>query len=117
MATDDEQSPPIRVTDKRRAGREPEAPPADVKGMPPAPPIDFSTFVLSLAQTALIQLGVAPHPDTGEKQGDPAFARETIDILGMLREKTRGNLTEEEQRFFDALLYDLRMQFLEATRR
>jgi hypothetical protein len=117
MATDDEQKPGFKVTDRRRTATEaaPSDPmPAhDPKG---PPPIDFSTFVLSLAQTAMIQLGVVPHPETGERSGDPAFARETIDILGMLREKTLGNLSDEEQKFFDALLYDLRMQYVAAVR-
>jgi hypothetical protein len=61
-------------------------------------------------------MGAAPHPDTGKHEADPVSARETIDLLGMLREKTRGNLTDEETKFFDALLYDLRVRFVELTR-
>lgn len=80
------------------------------------PTIDFSTFVLSLASTALIHLGVAPDPDSGETlKPEPELARETIDLLGMLREKTRGNLTEEEDHFFERLLHDLRMQFIASS--
>lgn len=83
-----------------------------------APPIDFSTFVLSLASTALIHLGVAPDPESGKPLTPaPDLARETIDLLELLREKTRGNLTDEEERFFERLLYDLRMQFVAATRK
>lgn len=81
------------------------------------PPVDFSTFILSFASTALIQLGAAPHPDSGRIEAAPELARETIDLLGMLREKTRGNLTDEETKLFDALLYDLRMKYVEATGR
>lgn len=82
------------------------------------PSIDFSTFILSLASTALIHLGVAPDPDSGEPlKAEPELARETIDLLGMLREKTRGNLSEEEDRLFERLLYDLRMQFIAATKK
>lgn len=81
------------------------------------PPIDFTTFVLSLGQTALVQLGLAAGPDGQKQAPEPAAARETIDILGMLREKTRGNLTAEETRFLDALLHDLRMQYVQAAKK
>lgn len=82
------------------------------------PTIDFSTFVLSLASTALIHLGVSPEPDSGKPlEPAPELARETIDLLGMLREKTRGNLTEEEDRLLERLLYDLRMQFVATTKK
>lgn len=90
----------------------------DAKTPRPAPTIDFSTFVLSLASTALIHLGLAPDPETGKPvKAEPELARETIDLLAMLREKTRGNLTEDEDQFFERLLYDLRMQFVQATKK
>ncbi len=79
-----------------------------------APPLDFTTFVLSLGSTALIQMGAAPNPETSETKKELALARQTIDLLGMLRERTQGNLTEEEAKFFDALLYDLRVRFVDA---
>jgi hypothetical protein len=109
----------FRVVDRR--GRDPEpvaAEPVEPPKTPvaPRPPVDFATFVLSFGSTALIQMGAAPHPDTGKHEADPVSARETIDLLGMLREKTRGNLTDEETKFFDALLYDLRVRFVELTR-
>lgn len=131
---ENEKEPEIKVNDRRRvrseesaaaspsgdaapkdapAGSAPETGP---KGAVPRPPIDFTTFLLSLASTAVIQMGAAPDPTTGEVSKNIVLARETIDLLGMLREKTRGNLTDEEQQFFDALLYDLRMRFLEASR-
>ncbi len=109
----------IKVTDRRGRDRDPEpAPAAEAAKAPaaPRPPVDFATFVLSFASTALIQMGAAPNPETGKHESDPVLARETIDLLGMLREKTRGNLTDEEQKFFDALLYDLRVRFVEITR-
>ena len=78
--------------------------------------IDFSTFVLSLATTAMVQLGLVPDPSTGTPlPKDPLLARQTIDTLEMLRDKTRGNLDEEEQKLIDSLLYDLRMRFVEAS--
>ncbi len=74
------------------------------------PVIDFSTFVLSLSHSALVQLGDAPHPDTQKIEPDLEAARHTIDLLTMLEEKTKGNLTGEEERLFAQLLYDLRMR-------
>ena len=81
------------------------------------PKVDFSTFALSLGTTALYQLGVMSSPESGEK-GDaaPLVAQQTIDTLEMLREKTRGNLDEEERKLIDSLLYELRMRFVELGR-
>ncbi len=80
--------------------------------------IDFYTFVLSLASSAFVHLGDAPHPETGEA-GKPDFplAQQTIDILAMLREKTKGNLTPEEEKFLENLLTDLRIRFVEKSTR
>lgn len=79
----------------------------------PAEPIDFYTFVLSLGSSAFVHLGDAPHPETGELQRpDLALAKQTIDILVMLREKTKGNLTPEEERFLENLLADLQLRFV-----
>ena len=81
-----------------------------------APPVDFSTFLLSLASTAFIHLGKAPQPESGRFQTNLVLARQGIEMLTMLREKTRGNLTDEEQKLLEALLYDLRMHFVEAQK-
>jgi hypothetical protein len=111
----------FRVTDRRRAGRDAEAPAKQAETVPPdearaGPPLDFTTFLLSLASNALIQMGAAPDPETNATSKNLLFARQTVDLLGMLREKTRGNLTDEETHFFDALLYDLRLRFVEAQK-
>ncbi len=75
--------------------------------------IDFYTFVLSLGSSAFVHLGDAPHPETGEVvKPDLRLAKQTIDILSMLEEKTRGNLTEEEARFLENLLTDLRLRYV-----
>jgi hypothetical protein len=74
--------------------------------------MDFTTFVFSLGSSAFIHLGDAPHPESGETRTDLLLARQTIDILGILQEKTRGNLTAEEEKFLEALLADLRLRFL-----
>ncbi len=82
---------------------------------PKAPPIDFYTFCLSLGSSAFVHLGDAPHPESGQPTVDLALAKQTIDILVMLQEKTKGNLTEEEARFLDNLLLDLRLRYVNRT--
>ena len=80
------------------------------------PGIDFSTFLLSLSTSALYHMGVVLHPESGEAADpNPMLARQTIDTLEMLHEKTRGNLDDEEKKLFEGLLYELRMRFVELT--
>lgn len=76
------------------------------------PRIDFTTFILSLNASALVHMGVVEDPGTGRRQPNRALAKQTIDILGMLEEKTRGNLKEEEERIFLHLLQDLRLRYV-----
>jgi hypothetical protein len=77
------------------------------------PTIDFYTFVLSLGSSAFMYLGDAPHPETGEAmKANLPLAKQTIDLLDMLREKTRGNLTPEEEKFMENLLMDLRLRYV-----
>jgi len=79
-------------------------------------PIDFYTFVFSLGSSAIVHLGDAPHPETGAPAPpDLLLAKQTIDILVMLRDKTKGNLTAEEAKFLEALLMDLQMRFVERS--
>ena len=81
------------------------------------PEIDFGMFVMSLASSVLVHLGEIDHPDSRERAPNLQLAKQTIDILGMLREKTRGNLTQEEAQLLDNLLYDLRMKYVDAKKR
>ena len=98
----------------RGAQGAPEGPAKRPGGMPK---VDFSTFVLSLGTAGLYQLGVVADPATGERAApDPLVAQQTIDTLEMLRDKTRGNLDEEERKLIDSLLYELRMRFVERGR-
>lgn len=83
----------------------------------PGQPIDFSTFLVGLASSALIHLGQTPHPETGAQAADLVMAQQTLDLLAMLREKTRGNLSADEERLFDGLLTDLRIRFVDAQKR
>ena len=85
----------------------------------PIPSIDFSTLVVSLSQAALVHLGDAPDPHADpDARGAPdlAMARQTIDMLGMLQEKTKGNLSGSEERLLDQVLYDLRLRFVERSK-
>jgi hypothetical protein len=79
-------------------------------------PIEFNTFVLGLASAALINLGDAPHPETGQPQLDLELARQSLDLLTLIREKTRGNLTADEEKFFENVLADLRLRYVAAAR-
>lgn len=76
------------------------------------PKIDFSTFVISLNSSALVQLGVLADPTTGEISKNMAVAKQTIDVLGMLEEKTRGNLDTDEANMLKSILYDLRILYV-----
>jgi hypothetical protein len=79
-------------------------------------PIDFYTFILSLGSSAFVHLGDAPHPETGQPaEPDLLLAHQTIDILVMLRDKTNGNLTQEEERFLETLLTDLRLRYVQKS--
>ncbi|MBE9504248.1 MAG: DUF1844 domain-containing protein [Proteobacteria bacterium] len=78
--------------------------------------IDFSTFVFSLSTAAQFQLGDARDPETGKQEANLPMAKQTIDILGILEEKTKGNLTEAEANLLDNLLYTLRMRYIEKSK-
>lgn len=80
------------------------------------PPINFAGFVIGLANSALFQLGLIPVSEEGKPEKDLAGARQTIDIIAMLEEKTRGNLTDEEKRIITETLFQLRMAFVEASK-
>jgi hypothetical protein len=81
------------------------------------PSIDFATFVLSLSHSALVHLGEAPNPETGGVEQSLPLARQTIDLISMLEEKTRGNLTGDEERLVGQILFDLRMRFVELQKK
>jgi hypothetical protein len=76
------------------------------------PEINFATFIFSLNSSVLAHLGIIDDPASGKKVKNLALAKQTIDILGMLEEKTRGNLTEDEESMLKNILYDLRMIYV-----
>ncbi len=84
------------------------------KGAAPLPEVNFSSFILSLSSSTLLHLGEIADPQSGEKKKDMALAKQSIDIISLLKDKTKGNLTQEEEKLLDHLLYDLRMRFVKA---
>ena len=76
------------------------------------PEITFPTFIFSLNTSVLVHLGVIEDPATGEKVKNLPIAKQTIDILGLLEEKTRGNLNEDEEKMLKNILYDLRILYV-----
>ena len=81
----------------------------------PLPEINFTSLILSLSTSALIQLGEIEDPFTQKQSKNLPIAKQTIDLIGMLREKTKGNLTSEEEKFVEQVLFDLRMRYVKAT--
>jgi hypothetical protein len=136
-----EQEQELKITDKRRFTSEgeskewkrdeqkeskPDEPPAsaaaeEAKREEPKReeshrPIDFTGFVVSLANTALFQLGLIKIPGGEEPKKDLQGARQTIDLVALLEEKTKGNLTEQEARILKETLFQLRMAFVESSK-
>ncbi len=79
------------------------------------PEVNFSTFIFSLSSSALLHFGEIPDPSSGTNKKNLTMAKHTIDILGMLEEKTKGNLTRDEEQLFKNILYDLRMRYVKET--
>ncbi len=80
------------------------------------PRVDFATFVLSLSHNALMYLGEAPNPETGAPEKNLPLARQAIDLIAMLEEKTKGNLSGDEERLLGQILFDLRMRYVELSK-
>lgn len=127
-----------RVSDEEEKGREPEADEARLKREErkgeaekkeetkeereegqrqdvPLPEVTFSNFVFSLTTQALIQLGEVQDPASRETMKSLPLAKQTIDLIAMLKEKTSGNLTKEEEALIDSALYDLRIRYVKAS--
>jgi hypothetical protein len=100
----------VEAEDKAKEEPRPEPAGAKREGLPP---IDFPTFILSLATSAQVHLGAIANPQTGKSEMNLPLAKETIDLLEILKEKTKGNLSNDEERLFEHLLYDLRMMYVE----
>jgi hypothetical protein len=100
-------------TDFESAARQTESP---REGAGPLPEVSFSTFIFSLSSSALVHLGEIPEPGTQKVHQDLQLAKQIIDTLGMMEEKTRGNLDGNEERLLKSMLYDLRMRFVQKSK-
>jgi len=78
--------------------------------------IDFSTFIMSLTSSAFYHLGDMPDPSTGKKEVNLPAVQQTIDMLIMLREKTKGNLKEDEEKLIEQLIYELQVKYVAKTK-
>ena len=127
MTEDQEEKKGFRVVDKRTAAEETkkekvkketktqEKEARKEEEQPrPVPEVNFSAFVYSLSTSALVHLGEIPEPITEKMDKNLPLAKQTIDILGILQEKTKGNLTQEEENLLNSFLYDLRMRYVKA---
>jgi hypothetical protein len=79
------------------------------------PPLDFSSIVLPFYTQAVIKLGLAKDPLTNKEEKNLELAKRLIDLLGLLKEKTKGGLKPEEDKFFEACLHQLRTAYMEKT--
>ncbi len=104
------ESPMSPEAQPERSGPQPER--AHAGGDPLDDPASFLSLIMSLASNAASSLGMMPHPVTGESGVDLKTAKHWIDVLGMLEQKTRGNLDEQEAQVVESLLADLRMQYV-----
>ncbi|MCK6556730.1 DUF1844 domain-containing protein [Candidatus Binatia bacterium] len=131
MSEDPNPQRSFKVDDRRRFSETgeprtdaPPPPPDETRTAPPeAPPaadqpaeLTFLTFVLGLSTEALAYLGEMPHPLTRQVQTDLRAAKHFIDILGLLQDKTRGNLDRGEADLLERVLYDLRIKYVERVR-
>jgi len=81
----------------------------------PLPELDFSTFILSLSSSVLINLGLLENPVTQKSEKDIAVAKQTIDLIVLLKDKTSGNLTESESKLIEDLLTELQLQYCKSV--
>lgn len=80
------------------------------------PKIDLTTFILSISSAAYMGLGIVPSPEGGQPHVDLELARQNIDLLELIYEKTRGNRTPEEDRLVEQLLFETRMKYIERSK-
>lgn len=109
---DEEWKAQVAREKERLGSREAGRPKEEERALPPA---SFVSFISSLAAQTLIQLGEVENPLTGKRRIDLPGAQYSIDLLTVLRDKTKGNLSQEEERQLDGALFDLRMRFVQAS--
>ena len=110
---DEKEAPAADEQTEAQTKEDNEQPDAGAQEPPPQfPEINFATFVASLNASALLQLGAIEDPTTGTKNKNLPMAKQTIDILSMMQEKTAGNLSQEEENLLKNILYDLRLMYV-----
>ncbi len=106
------------INDRRgTAGREVPPPNAETGKRNAAPAINFSTFILSLSTSAAMNMGGYTDPVSGLIPRNLELAKQSIDILGILAEKTKGNLDADESHLLDSVLYELRMRYIDEIKK
>ena len=115
MSSAPEPAPQAQRASRPAPAPPPEPRPARAAGDPLDDPTSFLSLIMSLASNAAASLGMMPHPVTGETAVDLKTAKHWIDILGMLEQKTHGNLDAQEAEMLESLLADLRMQYVSFT--
>jgi hypothetical protein len=115
----------FKVTDRRAGATEStgtadnvtaETSPENVCDEVEFPELNFSTFILSLSTSVLVSLGELPDPISNQKWINLPVAKQTITIIEILKEKSKGNLTPEEERLIEEMLYDLRLKYVESVK-
>lgn len=110
----EKEEPAAKVKEEEEKKEKKEAPKEEAR-QAPLPEVNFSSLIFSLSSSALLHLGEIADPQTGEKRKEIALAKHTIDTIAMLREKTQGNLNEEEEKFLESILTDLRWRYVRAA--
>jgi hypothetical protein len=103
------------ATDRQESARLEEPSAEEEKERGPLPEVTLATFIFSLSSSALVHLGEIPEPETNRSMVDLPIAKQIIDTLGMLQEKTKGNLDHDEERLLKSVLYDLRMRYIQKS--
>jgi hypothetical protein len=112
----DEKAPAVdekkKEAEVEEAGSAAEEPASSDSGETPLPEVNFASFIFSLSTTAMYHFGDFPDPVTKETRQNLAAAKQTIDLLSILKAKTEGNLTADEKQLLEGILYELRLRFV-----
>ncbi len=110
---EEKETPPAEKEKEAKGDETGKEPDTETQQPPPQfPEINFATFVASLNASALLNLGAIEDPASGTRDKSLPMAKQTIDILSMLQEKTAGNLSQEEESLLKNILYDLRIMYV-----
>lgn len=108
-----EKKEPEKKPSKQEGGKQ--EPVRDQEQQVPLPEVSFNSLIFSLSSSALLHLGEIQDPYTGQSKTDLPIAKHTIDLIALLKAKTKGNLTDEESKFLESVLADLRWRFVKAA--